>query len=646
MTAAAPEAVEHALLLRVLGTLIREDVLGLRTRSTLEHRDDGSWLRLPTGDDGAAVMLPVQEDGFQSEFAARAPILRIETNGRALSSPDQTSSQPSPQPTGYDDLTSPGPTDPAPTSPDPASPQPAVAKPAITKPAAHHDLTDAEQILTHLAHLAQPEDATGFAAFTAEYHDALTALRLSAATRDEVTTRLATRHGTDCARWHGPRTEPAFDTLAAHAGHPLYPTGAARPGVAPEDLPRYAPEFAPSFALRWLAVPSDTLTTSGDFDPERLLGGDWPQPGDLGLAELDATHTALPVHPLTAAGHLPEALRAAGLDTRAVLAEHPFLDVVPTLSMRTVALTDHPGTHLKLPLATSTLGRLNRRTIKPGTLADGALMQQLLERIAAREPRLRGHILHADETRYAHAGHELLAVLVRRQPAGLDDCTVLPLAALAATAPGGRLVLDHLADRYFGGDPFSLLDAVLSLLLDWQTTLLGYGIALESHQQNISLVLDEPPGRRARVRLLFKDDDGPRIHHARLRAALGADAPDKGEFADQRMLVTDDRLLLEVFTTITVHLCAGAFAYGLARRGWKDRLLDLVGGRLDQAARRLGEAPGEPGAALRAHVLDAPRLPVKAMVTAGTLLTKERSGACDINKHYTTGPNYLARGRR
>lgn len=32
---------------------------------------------------------------------------------------------------------------------------------------------------------------------------------------------------------------------------------------------------------------------------------------------------------------------------------------------------------------------------------------------------------------------------------------------------------------------------------------------------------------------------------------------------------------------------------------------------------------------------------MKAMVTAGTLLSKERSGAADINKHYTTGPNYL-----
>ena len=44
---------------------------------------------------------------------------------------------------------------------------------------------------------------------------------------------------------------------------------------------------------------------------------------------------------------------------------------------------------------------------------------------------------------------------------------------------------------------------------------------------------------------------------------------------------------------------------------------------------------------LRARVLDADRLPVKAMITAGTLLTKERSGAADINKHYVDGPNYL-----
>ncbi|WP_345389734.1 hypothetical protein [Nonomuraea salmonea] len=47
---------------------------------------------------------------------------------------------------------------------------------------------------------------------------------------------------------------------------------------------------------------------------------------------------------------------------------------------------------------------------------------------------------------------------------------------------------------------------------------------------------------------------------------------------------------------------------------------------------------------LRARTLDAARLTGKSMVTAGTLVAKERSGARDINKFYgTSGPNYLRR---
>jgi siderophore synthetase component len=395
----------------------------------------------------------------------------------------------------------------------------------------------------------------------------------------------------------------------------------------------------------------------------------WPAPSDLGLTGLDHTHLALPVHPLTAAGAgggpLHEALRATGLLDGAVLAEQPWLSATPTLSMRTVALTAHPGVHLKLPLATSTLGRLNRRTVKPGTLVDGAAAQHLLAAVTAREPRFQGRVLHCDETRWAHAGHELLAVLVRRLPPGLDGCTVLPLAALTATAPDGRLVADHLADRHTGGDPVALFDAVLTLLLDWQTTLFGYGIALESHQQNISLVLDgrdahdardehrDRPGA-PRLRLLFKDDDGLRVNRRRLAETLGPgpwdpraqDGP--APFDDPRITVDDDGPLVDLFTTITVHLCAGAPAVALAGAGRAPLpvLLGLVRDRLTEAAERLGDAPGSPGRTLRAALLESDRLPVKAMVSAGTLLTKERSGASDINKHYTYGPNYLLREHR
>ncbi|QDY80543.1 IucA/IucC family protein [Streptomyces qinzhouensis] len=567
-------------LLDVLSTLLREDAVGLRSRSTRVDLPDGAWLRLPAHDD--ALLLPVRTaaPAFQYGTEARLPLLRRESDGT--------------------------------------------------------ELTTTTAVLRALGALADPRDRPGFAAFEDECRQAETTVRLHRATDTAVRRRLGERYGTDPAHWTGPAAALAFDTLAARLDHPVHPTGRGRHGLTAADLRAYAPEFHPRFPLRWLAVPADALSATGPLD------GLCPPPSALGLpARLDTGHRTIPVHPLTAGAPLSEALAAAGLTGRAHLAPEPRHDVVPTLSMRTVALADDPAVHLKLPLATATLGRLNRRTIKPGTLADGAAVQRILTAVAAREPRFRATVLHADETVWAHAGHELLAVLVRHQPPGLDTTTAVPLAALLAPAPGGGLVADRLADRFHGGDPLALIDAVLTRLLDWGTTLLGYGIALESHQQNITLLYDDgTPGPR----LLLKDNDGPRIHPARLRAALG-ETPAL-DFSDPRIVTHDDRALLDLFTTITVHLCAGAYAFGLARHGHAPlhHLLGLIRDRLAEAARSLGTGPGSMGALLRTQVLEAARLPVKAMVTAGTLLAKERSGALDINKHYTTGPNYLLRG--
>ncbi|MBV1940141.1 IucA/IucC family siderophore biosynthesis protein [Streptomyces sp. BV286] len=569
------------LVIRVLSALLREDVVGLRSAGTLVHRPDGAWLQRSAGQ-GRLLLLPVVEDGFQCEYAARLPLL--------------------------------------------------VEESADSAPVAHETC---DMILAALRVLADPVDRDGFDAFAEECRQTLATMRLQASAHDEVTAHLAERHGSSPADWTGLAEGLAFDTLAAHLDHPVYPTARGRSGLDARQLRAYAPEFQPRFALRWLAVPRDAVIGS--------LPEHWPTPALLGLTELDRTHVALPVHPLTLGAPLDGALRATGLTDRAVLADRAHLEAVPTLSMRTVALSADPSLHVKLPLATATLGLRNRRTIKPGTLVDGAAGQRLIERIILRERRFRNTILHADETVYAHAGHELLAALFRRYPVGLQDSVVVPMAALLAEAPGGRLVVDHLADRFFGGDCVALLDACLTLLLDWQTTLFGYGIALESHQQNVSLVLDLRPDGRTRLRLLLKDNDGPRINSRRLHERLGADAPGTADFDDPRTFVESDGPVVDLFTTITVHLCAGAYAFGLARHGRAPLpvLLRLVRDRLAEAIERLGTGAGEPGAVLRAQVLDAARLPVKAMVTAGTLLTKERSGASDINKHYTTGPNYL-----
>ncbi len=573
--AAGPEAV---LVARVLGALLREDVAGLRSRSTAVVRTDGRWLRLPAAD-GDALLLPVAADGFQSADAPRLPLLRREATGAAL--------------------------------------------------------TTCDAVLAALRELADAEDRPGFDAFAAECRQTLATMRLHDRVRERTHRALAGRYGDDPAHWLGHRGTLAFDTLAAYLDHPVYPTARGRAGLGEEQLRAFAPEFHPRYRPRWIALPRAAVTAHGiEGHPA------WPAPAALGLPEeLDADHLALPVHPLTQARELRTALRAAGLEDRAVPARRPYLDLVPTLSMRTGALERDPALHLKLPLATATLGLLNRRTIKPGTLTDGAACQALLERVLTREPRFRGRVLLADETRHLHAGHQMLAALLRVLPAGLDDAVVVPMAALMARAPGGdgRLVIDHLAARFHRGDPLALLDDLWRLLFDWQATLFGYGIALESHQQNVSLVLDRPAGGPTRLRLLLKDNDGPRIDPALLRDRLGGPPP---AFDDPRVRTDGPVPVADLFTTITVHLCAASYVFALAAAG---RLPLRTGLRLlrDRLREAVDPLPPGPRAVLRDRVLSADRLPVKAMVSAGTLLTKARSGAADINKYYTDGPNYL-----
>ncbi|MEU1393057.1 MULTISPECIES: IucA/IucC family protein [unclassified Nonomuraea] len=420
-----------------------------------------------------------------------------------------------------------------------------------------------EQVLETLVEVSEPADAEGVAAFFDECLTALSALELHDAHAGEVL-----RHG------------PSYETLAAFADHPVYPTSRARIGASDRDLLAYAPEFAPSFALRWAVVPHAGTA----------LPADVPRPAGGGVL--------FPVHPMA----VDEVRKIDGVR---VLTEEA-VTVRPTLSMRTIEVG--PRTHLKLPLPVSTLGVRNRRSIAAGTLEDGARAELLLRRLADPD------VLLADEQTHAHAGHEYLAWMVRRLPEG----RIVPVAALAV--PG---VLDGL-----GPD---VLPRYLRLLLRWNVRLfVRYGVALEAHQQNLALVL-----RDGDLRLLVKDNDGLLASPSRL-AAAGIEVP---AFSDGRMLTDDPHALADVFVTITLHLAAAAVAFAVLPPA---RAAALVRGTLAEALDEHGDHPM--ARLLRARTLDAARLTGKSMVTAGTLVAKERSGARDVNKFYgISGPNYLRR---
>jgi hypothetical protein len=608
-TVPAPVATEHELAAVVIDTLLREDYGGLSRR--VRQRPGSPVLHLPAGHGAPGLALPLEPHGFLADLRIRRPA------------------------------------------------------PPLTL----------DDIRSALDAVSDPGDRDGVAAFTAECRQALSALRLRERHLPAVRAALA-----PCDRagaWLGAAGQLRYDALAATMPHPAYPTSPCRLGLSDSDSLRYAPEYLPEFELNWVAVHRSALVVAGRDRPVW-----WPAPADVGLPDsLAATHGLLPVHPLTARGELARALAQAGLagaargsrpggrepagTDRAVIAPATYLRVMPTLSTRTVAATCDPGSHLKLPLPMSTLGARNHRSIVPGTLADGALVRAAMATAASGDG-LSGSLLLADEGSYAHAGHRYLGYLLRRLPAGLERCRIVPLAALLApgthAGSGGRpLVIEELAWRLCGGDLPGLVNAFLRLLFDIHVYLfVRYGIALEAHQQNAALVLGPDhadgvagapapgvpggPGR-ATLRLLVKDFDGTLINHARLASALGPAAPEPSAFTDTRLLTESDDALADVFITITLHLCAGALAFGLAERGVAPLpgLLAMVRRALAGALDRHAGSP--PAALLRARVLDADRLPGKSMVTAGTLVAKSRTGARDINKFYgTAGPNYLKGG--
>ncbi|WP_355604658.1 IucA/IucC family protein [Xanthomonas cannabis] len=430
---------------------------------------------------------------------------------------------------------------------------------------------------------------------------------------------------------HADPAERAYrcDQLASYRDHPFYPTARAKAGLEASELRDYAPEFAPTFALRWLAIPH-ALVSCTSTPPAAL----WPDMATLGLPPaLAHTHLAWPVHPL-----VWERLEQPGfeLPAGAVRAPRAWLQVRPTLSVRTLVPVQQPHLHLKLPIPMRTLGALNLRLIKPSTLYDGHWLERALRRIDAHDSALRGRCVFVDESHGGHVGQTRhLAYLVRRYPP-LDDATLVPVAALCAWLPDGRPMAIHLAEQFAHGDVQAWWRDYTELLLAVHLRLwLRYGIALEANQQNSVLVY----AHGQRTRLLMKDNDAARIAMPQLRAQL-PDIDTLGPLHDARIAVDDAQALAQMFCTIVLQLDLQAVLEGLAE--WQPALRAPLAAQLQaQLARTLEHlhAEGIDTAPAR-DLLAMPRLPVKYLLSAGSLLSKQLTGASDINKFYgNSAPN-------
>lgn len=424
----------------------------------------------------------------------------------------------------------------------------------------------------------------------------------------EVECALDHRQRTESARQKWFANEPSrnfqhwwqslafYERLASFHDHPYYPTARAKVGLDGQALRLYAPEFAPTFRLRWLAVPRQS------FQGE--LPAHWPQ---------DEHFLGVPVHPHTAPQlSLPHgAYWLAADDWR----------VQPTLSVRTVSLVDQPDLHFKLPLFMRSLSFKNLRKIRPDTIADGHTVQQIL---AHRVPA--DCLLTDESTGFSVDGRADLGVILRRYP-DLQDATVVPVAALLAPDPEGGTVLQHLIRTHFDDSEQAFFETYLELTLRVHVDLwVRHGIALESNQQNTLLVVED----KGCLKLLLKDNDAARVFES--VAQTGA------SFVDPCIPVDDWLPIAQMFITITFQLNILPLIEASSRPTHFYRVARQL------LEKQLSRYPAEQVQAcgIRSHLLDSPVHPVKYLFSAGTLFSKQRTGAADINKHYgLTGSNPL-----
>lgn len=445
-------------------------------------------------------------------------------------------------------------------------------------------------------------------------------------------------------------------------GHPHHPTPKSRESLSETEARLYSPELRGSFPLHWLAVSPSVLATDSAWTERgraipasqltaRLAGPALPLPDG---------YTALPLHPwqMREARHRPEtaALFDAGL--LADLGDHgePWHS---TSSVRTVHRSGAPAM-LKLSLGLRITN--SRRENLRKELHRGVEVHRLLRSGLA------------TQWQAAHAEFDIvrdpawlavdgldgvpvpgLDVMIRHNPFRPSDdvsCVAglvspLPHPQNGSTAARRRSDTEPLRSR--------LAELITRLATrtgrsrgavaaEWFLRYLEHvvrpvlwldaeaGVALEAHQQNTLLLLDDdgwPSGGR------YRDNQGYYFRESR-RVELDARLPGIGEHSDTFVSdeVTDERFAYYLAINNVLGLI-GAFG---SQRLVDEQLL------LAAFRRFLGEAAAGPTrlrTPLPAHLLDSPVLRCKANLLTRIHGLDELVGPVDTQSVYVTIANPL-----
>ncbi|WP_425905340.1 IucA/IucC family protein [Nitrobacter sp. TKz-YC02] len=337
------------------------------------------------------------------------------------------------------------------------------------------------------------------------------------------------------------------------------------------DGTTYLPETGASFALHWVALPRDQVLTVSCESLSDLLLDRFQQQALAEMARARGadgdTYLWLPAHPWQWGR-----LNRTGLSDLAGcidLGTGPG-SVMPTASLRSLAVIGRPGLHLKLALSVNALGAV--RTLPPRYLHNGMLASACLERLKQRDDWLAAILRLCNENDWwalsqrdalqAEPGE--LACMIRRYPT-VAGATFIPMAALPATSAGGTLpAFDHLIGLAgTESKVWALFADIARALLELGLRCFAYGVMPELHGQNVVLAFQ---GQRIAA-LVLRDHDTLRICPPLMRAQ-GVAAPDYmiDRSTPNTLELNTPRELLAYLQTLAIEVNLYAILSALAER--------------------------------------------------------------------------------
>jgi siderophore synthetase component len=319
-----------------------------------------------------------------------------------------------------------------------------------------------------------------------------------------------------------------LDQWGSLEGHPFYPTWKSKPDLNAEQVAALSPEFNAKVSVRIAALRKDMAYVESMPHVQSVhawFAANFPQVWRYWKASLNASGfdeadwLPLPIH----AWHLEHFVSreyAAQIEEGVLILDGPDIETWPTMSFRTMMpRLPGPSPFIKLPVALWLTSE--QRSLQAKSIHMGPRISTVIQRILADEQGFDGTLEIFPEELAFHYRHAVqredrpgrfLSVAFRASKAAFeraDGLLPVTVAALLTNAPtGDRPLVAELIEMH-GAQPATQAD-VETWFREYARVVtypvigiyLLYGIALEAHQQNTSVLIDAD-GRPQR--LLIRD---------------------------------------------------------------------------------------------------------------------------------------------